>query len=210
MRAVILAAGAVHDYERLHPLVGKPDLVICADGGIAHAAPLGLSPSLILGDFDSADAGLLTKLASRGTPVQRVPVEKDSTDTHLALNEAVSRGATEVLLVGGAGSRLDHTLANILLLPGYATPVTMADGKNIARLLRSGERLVLQGREGEYISLLPLTPTVTGVVAEGVKWPLASATLRWGESLGVSNQFAGPTARVRIDEGALLVVQAWD
>ncbi len=210
MKVVVLAAGTVHAYDRVRRLVGEPDLVICADGGIRHAEPLGLRPGLILGDFDSADLTMLTALQAEGIPVQRVPVEKDQTDTQLALNEAVRRGAAEILLVGGAGSRLDHTLANLLLLPGYTVPITMADGKNVARLLRPGMEMAVHGQPGDYLSLLPLTPVAAGVTVSGVKWPLAQATLRWGESLGVSNQLAGSRAAVSVDDGLLLVIQAWD
>lgn len=163
-----------------------------------------------MGDFDSADPATLSALVHRGTPVVRVPVEKDQTDTHLALEEAVRRGATEIILVGGTGSRLDHTLANVLLLPGVPVPVTMVDGKNIARLLRSGQSLTVAGAAGNLLSLLPLTPEATGVVARQVKWPLENATLRWGESLGVSNQMTGSEAFVAVGGGCLLVVQAWD
>ncbi|MFZ5813871.1 MAG: thiamine diphosphokinase [Bacillota bacterium] len=210
MRVVIFSAGQVYDYERVRRLIGAPDLVICADGGIRHALALGLTPGLILGDFDSADPAVLARLEAAGTPVQRVPVEKDQTDTHLALEEAVRRGAGEILLVGGAGSRLDHTLANLLLLPGVAVPVTLVDGKNIARLLRPGQSLTVAGQPGDFLSLLPLTPAATGVSVSPARWPLQNATLRWGESLGVSNRLAGPEARVSVGEGYLLVIQAWD
>lgn len=210
MRVAIFAAGEIHDYERVRRLIGRPDLVMCADGGIRHAVALGLTPGLILGDFDSADPAMLAGLEQRGLPVIRVPVEKDQTDTHLALDEAVRQGATEIVLVGGAGSRLDHTLANVLLLPGVPVPVTMVDGKNIARLLRPGQSLTVAGEAGEFLSLLPLTPEASGVVARQVKWPLENATLRWGDSLGVSNQLAAEEAYVAVGEGVLLVVQARD
>lgn len=210
MRVAIFAAGQVYDDERVGRLVGSPDLVICADGGIRHAVRLGLRPGLILGDFDSADPAMLAGLTERGIPVERVPVEKDQTDTHLALEEAVRRGATEIVLVGGSGSRLDHTLANVLLMPGVTVPVTLVDGKNIARLLRPGQSLRVAGMAGDFLSLIPLTPEATGVMARQVKWPLENATLRWGESLGVSNQLAGDEAFVAVGDGFLLVVQAWD
>lgn len=210
MRVVIFTAGQVHDYERVRRSIGTPGLVICADGGIRHALVLGFAPDLLLGDFDSADPAMLHEMERRGAPMIRVPVEKDQTDTHLALDEAVRRGADEIVLVGGAGSRLDHTLANVLLLPGLEVPVAMVDGKNIARLLRPGQSLRVDGEGGAYLSLIPLTPEARGVVARGVKWPLEKATLRWGESLGVSNQIVGRAAELALDDGFLLVVQAWD
>ncbi|HWI52980.1 MAG TPA: thiamine diphosphokinase [Symbiobacteriaceae bacterium] len=212
MRAVVLSAGQIASYERVRPFIGTPDLVICADGGIRHALALGLTPTLVMGDFDSAGAELIDDAAARGIPVERVPVEKDETDTHLAMAEAVRRGAREILLLGGTGDRLDHTFANLLLLPGIpaSVAVTVADAKNIIRLLRPGGRMTVKAAGGGYLSLLPLSPEAKGVVAEGVKWPLDGATLRWGESLGISNQIVDDEAFVAVREGFLLVVQAWD
>ncbi|MFZ5823961.1 MAG: thiamine diphosphokinase [Bacillota bacterium] len=210
MKVAIFAAGQVYDHDSAGRLLGQPDLVMCADGGVRHALAMGLTPDLLLGDFDSADPAMIADLEQRGTPVLRVPVEKDQTDTHLALEEAVRRGATEIWLVGASGGRLDHTVANLLLLPGVPVPVTLVDGKNTARLLRPGQSLTVAGEAGDFLSLLPLTPEVTGVVARQVKWPLENATLRWGESLGVSNQMTGPEAHVAVGEGLLLVIQARD
>lgn len=211
MKAVVLSAGQIASYERVRPFIGAPDLVICADGGIRHAMALGLSPTLVLGDFDSAGAELIDQAAVRGIPVERVPVEKDETDTHLAMAEAVRRGAREILLLGGTGDRLDHTFANLLLLPGIpaTVAVSVVDAKNVIRLLRPGGRLTVKATGG-YLSLLPMSPEAKGVVAEGVKWPLDGATLRWGESLGISNQIVDDEAFVAVREGFLLVVQSWD
>ncbi|HWI61718.1 MAG TPA: thiamine diphosphokinase [Symbiobacteriaceae bacterium] len=212
MKAVVLSAGQIADYERVRALAAGAELVICADGGIRHAAALGLTPTLVLGDFDSAGSELIDNAAARGIPVERVPVEKDETDTHLAMEEAVRRGADEIVLLGGTGDRLDHTFSNLLLLPGVPArvSVTVADAKNLIRLLRPGGRTTVPAAPGSYLSLLPLSPEAKGVVAEGVKWPLDGATLRWGQSLGVSNQIVEDEAFIAVREGFLLVVQAWD
>lgn len=212
MRAIILSAGEVADYRRIRELVQpRPDdLILCADGGGAHALALGLQPHLLLGDFDSLPADLRARLAASGAAVEQVPAEKDQTDTHLAIAAALDRGATELVLVGCIGSRLDHTVANLLLLPGLPVPATVVNERNIARVVGPGGSVDLQGRPGETFSLLPLTPAVTGVDAEGCKWPLRGARLTWGMSLGVSNQLGPAGARVRVGDGWLLVIQAWD
>lgn len=212
MRVVLFAAGQVTDYTRIRSFLGEPDLIICADGGVRHAVALDLTPDLVLGDFDSIAPDLLRDVTERGIPILRVPVEKDQTDTELALREAVGRGAREILMVGASGDRLDHTLSNVLLLPGIPSgvQVSLVDDKNLVRLLRPGDAATVAGRPGEYLSLLPLTPEATGVSITGVKWPLADATLRWGESLGVSNQLADAAATVSVRTGLLLVISARD
>lgn len=212
MKVVIIAAGQLHAEERIRPLLHSYDLLICADGGVRHAARLGLVPDLILGDLDSASPELIAEYSGRGIPVRQVPVEKDQTDTHLALDEAIQRGATEILLVAATGDRVDHTLSNLLLMPAVpeSVAVTLADGKNVVRLLRPGASLTVRGDPGEFLSLLPLTPVVTGVTVRGVKWPLNGASLRWGISLGVSNQLVGTAATVSIQTGCLLAISACD
>ena len=212
MRAVIFAAGPIHDYATIRGHLGAPDLVICADGGVRHAMVLELAPDLVLGDFDSAGPSLLAEITAQGIPVQQVPTEKDQTDTHMAVAEAVRRGATEIVLAGATGGRLDHTLSNLLLLPKLPArvQVSVVDEQNLLRLLGPGGRLTIAGLPGEYLSLVPLSPEVKGVVAEGVKWPLDGATLRWGESVGVSNIFVESEAFIAVREGFLLVIQARD
>lgn len=212
MRAAIFSAGQIASYDRVREALRDIDVVLCADGGVRHALALGLKPDLVLGDFDSAGPAMAAELEQTGIPLQRVPAEKDETDTHLALLEAIRRGATEVLLLGATGDRLDHTISNLLLLPAIPSGVSVAvvDAKNVIRVLRPGGRLTVQAAKGAYLSLLPLSPEVKGVVAEGVKWPLDGATLKWGQSVGVSNEIEGDEAFVAVRDGYLLVIQAWD
>lgn len=212
MKAAILAAGQIQDYEAVRLYLADADTVVCADGGAQHARQLGLKPDLLLGDFDSADPLLVQGFAEQEIPVQRFPVEKDKTDTQLALETVLAMGADEIVLTGVTGSRLDHTMTNILLLPALPRDVrvTVVDGKNVLRVLPPGGKMRLLPGGGDFLSLVPLTPVVTGVLAQGVKWPLEGATLRWGESLGVSNVIVTAEARLAIQEGYLLVVQSRD
>lgn len=212
MKALLFAAGPIREPRSVQPWVNGAGLVICADGGLAHALALGLRPDLLIGDFDSIAPALLLEARRLRIPVHQVPAEKDQTDTHLAIEEAIRRGASELILVGGTGGRLDHTLCNLLLMPGLAhqVSITIVDDQNIVRLLRPGGRLFVQGAPGDLLSLLPLSPEVKGVVAEGVKWPLDGATLRWGSSLGVSNQLESGEAFLAVREGYLLVISAHD
>jgi thiamine pyrophosphokinase len=181
-------------------------------GSGAHAMALGLTPDLVLGDFDSAGPAALAELAARGIPVHKVPTEKDETDTELAILEAIRRGATAITLVGMTGGRIDHTLTNLLLLPGIPgnVEVRIIDASAVIRLIRPGEQLSLPAEENAYLSLLPLSPEVRGIVAEGVQWPLDGETLRWGQSRGVSNRITAPEAFLTVREGYLLVIQSWE
>lgn len=211
-RAVIISAGRVQDPERLRArLSPRPDdRVIAADGGVAHALALGLRPDRVVGDFDSLPRERWPEVKRLGAEVVRVPREKDETDTELAIRTALAWGCTEIVLVGGVGSRLDHSLANLFLLASLPPGVRgrLLDERNEIRFLRSGEEIQLPARPGAYLSLVPLTPEVTGVEAAGVRWPLQGARLTWSASLGVSNEFTAPEARIRVGKGCLAVVVA--
>ncbi len=183
--------------------------IICADGGTRHALALGLTPHVIIGDLDSVPGEMVETLAGRGTEILRFPRDKDQTDLELALAYAIERGAEDILLLGLLGGRLDQTLANVFLLalPEWERArLWLADGPDTAYLLRSGDTLTLTGRRGDTVSLLPLTPTVTGVSTQGLRWPLQDATLHFGRTLTVSNELVGRAAEVRVGTGKMLVV----
>lgn len=212
MNAVIFGSGPVEEWGRIRALLGSPDLVLCADGGVRHALALGLTPDLVLGDFDSAGPVVVTEIAARGIPVHKVPTEKDETDTELAILEAIKLGATAITLVGVTGGRLDHTVANLLILPGIPSKVEVRvlDASAVLWLVRPGGRIAVPAHPDTYLSLLPLSPEVRGIVAEGVQWPLDGDTLRWGQTRGVSNRITADEAFIAVREGYLLVIQAWE
>lgn len=209
---MIFGSGAVEEWGRIRSLLGTPEIVLCADGGVRHALALGLTPDLVLGDFDSAGPVVVAEIAARGIPVHKVPTEKDETDTELAIQEAIRLGATAITLVGVTGGRLDHTVANLLLLPGVPSKVEVRvlDASAVLWLLRPGGRIAVPAQPDTYLSLLPLSPEVRGVVAEGVQWPLDGDTLRWGQTRGVSNRITAEEAFIAVREGYLLVIQAWE
>lgn len=210
MRAIILAGGPDVDERQLRETVRADDLVVVADGGLAHAVSLGLRPGAVLGDFDSATAGDVAAAERLGWSLTRVPREKDETDTELAVNWALSRGATEILLFGATGGRLDHTLANAMLLASLATagiPATMVDCRHEVRAMAGGS-LELPAAAGAYLSLIPLSAEVTGVTVSGAKYPLTNATLKFGKSLPVSNEFTGRPVQISAEAGLMLIITA--
>ena len=120
-------------------------------------------------------------------------------------------GAREIFLLGATGSRLDHSLANLYLLYKAARlgiKLSLVDRINQVWLVEG--KIRLRGTRGQYLSLLPLSPQVTGVTTRGLKYPLDGATLVWGSSWGISNEFLGGEAEVTLDEGLLLVIQIWE
>lgn len=210
MRAVIVANGPTVDCGQLKAMIRDGDLLVVADGGLAHVLALGLRPAGVFGDFDSATARDLADAERRGWSLTRVPREKDETDTELALNWALGRGASEIVLVGVTGGRLDHTLANVMTLVPLAVagiPAVIVDGRHEVRAMVGGN-LTLTGDPGVYLSLVPITPEVTGVTIAGAKYPLRDATLLIGKTLAVSNEFLDTNVSISVAGGTLLVISA--
>lgn len=211
MRIVVVASGEPVAADAAW--LDRADLVVAADGGAAWLDRVGHRPDLLVGDLDSADPALVERLARDGTAVERHPADKDASDTELAIAAARERGATEIVVVGALGGiRLDHELANLLLLADAGVtgdvPLRIVRGGTTVRHLGGGGRLTLDGGAGRTVSLLPLGGDAIGVTTHGLRWPLVGATLRVGRSRGLSNEVVAAPASVSLERGALLVVEA--
>src|SRR5262245_33020850 len=112
-RFVILLGGELQPSPRLaRELPGAR--VIAADSGMRHAAALGVTPELWTGDFDSVPERLLAEWPD--TPREIFPSGKDKTDGELAVDAALKRGATSLLLAGAfGGARGDHAYLHLAL-----------------------------------------------------------------------------------------------
>jgi thiamine pyrophosphokinase len=159
--------------------------------------------------MDSLDARVRERLRQQECRLVLQPAEKDKTDLELALHLAVEEGATEIVLLGALGGRLDQLLANILLLtlPELAgASVKLVGGEQEAFVIRGGARAAVEGQVGDILSLIPLNGDASGVYTQGLKWPLSGDTLFAGPARGVSNVVVSLPVRIRVEKGLLLVV----
>ena len=210
----IRAGGAVE--RALHGWNGQAAdgtvLVVAADGGALKAEILGLYPQVVVGDGDSLSAAHISELRDAGVEVMVHPAAKDESDTELAVTEALARGATSLAVLGTfGGARLEHSIANLLLLtlPSLVgIDVALVDGPSTLRVIGvSGEgELRLSGAPADFVSLLPISETVEGVQTSGLLYPLADATLQQGPARGLSNELVEAEAWVRTRRGRLAVV----
>jgi thiamine pyrophosphokinase len=185
---------------------------IAADGGLHHAERAGREVDVIVGDLDSVHPAGLDRAIAGGTEVLRHPAEKDATDLALALDLVLERWdgttAPEVLVVGGHGGRVDHLLANLLLLASerYAG-LRIGAWLGMDRVDVVRDTIVIGGSIGATVSLLAAHGPASGVSTRGLRFPLTEATLGPGSSLGVSNELAADEATITIGSGVLLVVR---
>lgn len=204
---VVVAGGEPpHPYAALAVPLGAT--VIAADGGLAHAQALGLEVTVAVGDFDSAPPESVRSAESAGVWLERHPAAKDATDLELALDAALARSPSRIVVLAGVGDRLDHLLAALLLLGSAKWAGIEVDAEIDAAHVHvvRGER-ELAGRAGELVSLLALHGPAEGVRTEGLVYELRGETLAPGSSRGVSNVFANDVARVSVEHGVVLAVR---
>jgi thiamine pyrophosphokinase len=183
-------------------------VVIAADSGIDRARRLGLPVTVAIGDFDSVDPAALAAVTDAGAVVERHPEAKDATDLELALDAALARGPERVVVIGGHGGRLDHFLANAMLLAARTYEgVEVVAQMGPARVTVVHRAAKLHGRRGDLVTLVPVHGTATGVRTDGLLYALADEDLAGGSTRGVSNELTGTTASVSVRDGTLLAVQ---
>lgn len=200
----------------LHPSYIKEitddDFIIGADRGALYLVEHNVTPDIAVGDFDSVTSQEMDHILSYSKEVITCDaVNKDLTDTELAMDMAINCSPNEIILIGALGTRLDHSLANVhMLLRGieHHISTSILDTNNYVTLTDSTYKV--HDRGYTYVSLLPLTPIVTGINLKGFMYPLHNAVLKIGQSLGVSNRLLDKEGLVTIDSGLLLIIQSKD
>lgn len=196
----LFGAGDYGDMPR--PELPPDALVLAVDGGFAQLAHWGLAPDLAVGDFDSLGR------VPAGVPVIRHPAEKDDTDMLLAVREGLARGCERFFLYGGLGARLDHTVGNLHILAFLAGQgregFLLGEGTAVTAVC--GGALAFSPQHTGTLSVFAWGGAARGVTLAGVRYPLEDAELTCDFPLGVSNEFLGRQAVVRVRHGTLLAM----
>ena len=195
---VIFCAGG---FDSLAEPVGTGDFVMAADGGLTHLQRLGLKPHGVLGDFDS--------LGYIPVGAKVFPVEKDDTDSMLAIRRGLELGFRRFVLYGAMdGNRIDHTVANFQVLQFLADRGAtgfLVGLSQIATVVKNGRISFPPATEG-IVSVFCMGADAEGVTIEGLQYPLTDGTLRAEFPLGVSNHFMGEKAEISVKNGSLLII----
>ena len=197
MRAVIIGNGSISDYNRLNSFINENDFIICADGGYNHAKKANIKPDLIIGDFDSSD------MPETDTEIMVYPVRKDFTDGELCVKYANEHGYDEIVMFAMTGSRMDHTLTDMLLLTQCKNGCIIDDNNEIY-LLR--DKLSFCGRKGMTLSIIPINGDLCHLHSEGLEYPLCDDTLCFGESRGNSNVITEDFCEITANGGMGFVI----
>ena len=205
----VLLSGAMTPTDRLAAQIAG-SRVVAADGGMRHAAALGLSPEVWVGDFDSTPQDLFD--AWPDTPREPYPRAKNATDGELAVDMAIARGATSLTVIGAlGGERTDHAVMHLLLALSLAKrrmPTLLTSGDEEAQALLPGTLSVDLPRHALF-SILPFSP-LSGLTIEGALYPLDNAEIEAGSSRTISNVALGPI-KITLSSGrAMLIARPFD
>lgn len=211
MRAVIITNGFIGSGSFVKNSINlKQDFIICADGGSEYAIKVGIIPNVIIGDLDSIKDETAAIFEKKDVPFIKRPHDQDKTDTELAIDYALEKGYKEILLLGGfGGRRIDHTLANVILVTSLAQKgikIKALDEYNELHVCL--DRVEVVGKPGDYLSLIPITFEVSGVSTTGLAYKLHNGTLSFGSTLSISNYFTEDKSEIKIENGILLVIRS--
>ncbi len=208
MKALIISNGDLAGIN-LSEYFYEADMVICADGGARHLYKQNLIPHIIIGDLDSLDIKILEAFHKLRVKFIKYPAHKNKSDTDLAIEFAIDKGATDITLLGVTGSRIDHSMANILILYRLANQninATIVDSHNEVFITK--DILKLKNKKGNFVSIIPLENS--RVTLKGFEYDTHSVDFEFGSTLGISNVVKDKEGIIEIESGICLVIRARD
>lgn len=181
--------------------------IFCIDKGIELCRACEVVPRILTGDFDSAESSAVDWARAKNIPVEKYPVDKDLTDTQLALKRAIEIfGEHVAILTGAFGGRFDHLYSTIFTCAAANQKIFLADEREIIFYLRGGESAEVKFFQMPLaVSLLPITNTCAGVTIKNVRWELDGATLTQNFPYAVSNRVASDKISVGVESGTLAI-----
>ncbi len=204
MTALIVGNGC--DVEKSYIESLNIEYIICADGGLEKVKKLGFIPNLILGDFDSVDPKVLEEYKNLNIETVTYPSEKDYTDMELAISHAVKIGFKEIILIGASGTRLDHTVANMLLIERYykkGINIKILDNNNSIQVVTNS--ITIPFKNNHYVSVIPISENIEGLTLKGFKYPLNNVNVDRGSTLCISNELIENEGVIQINKGSAFV-----
>lgn len=205
-KCIIISGAPESNLDYMLSYISENCFVIAADSGYLKLNTLKVEPDLLIGDFDSS------KNPSVKCEKIILPSEKNDTDTLFCVKEAINRGFNDITILGGIGSRVDHTYSNILC-SSYAlyngAELCIINNKNKIFAFRG--KCTLKKSDGyKFFSLFSFGGKSCGITVKGAKYPLNNADLKPFSSLGQSNEFINNVVNIEVKEGTLLVILSND
>jgi len=194
------------------------DIYIAADSGIKTAKKLNIKPDVLIGDFDSFDLSDLSelielKLEDNNIKIIKYPEEKDDTDLMLAVKYSLELNYKNIIIIGGLDGRTDHTIANIFYLKyikNHGASGYITNGYNKISYLKNSSVKIYKNHK--YISVIPVSSEINGVILRNFKYSLENATVKSEEPFTVCNEISKDSehGEIIISDGEALICECDD
>lgn len=211
MKVLVVTGGNPPRLELLYEYSKKSDLIIGADKGCDFLYKGKVKPDYILGDFDSVQKETLKYFEDLGIKENKYKKEKDDTDTKIAIDLAITKGAKEIYILGATGTRIDHVLSNLgLMLLGlkHSVKVEIIDDYN--RIFLTDKNLNIKGNKGDIVSFHAYSEMVENLSIKGAKYELSNYNLSLGDGITTSNEFLDKEIEITFDKGKLIIFYSKD
>lgn len=208
-KALVIGAGSIVNPDKYKHTISGFDFIICADGGYDNAKVLNLKPDLLVGDFDSIDHDTMENLPENLRVIE-YPSDKDMSDLEIALDYLVDNNFKEATVIGGTGSRLDHSISNIMMIFKYANKdleLTYSDEKNIITRIRTTMSFE---KDNYFYSLIPISTQGIVVSLNGFYYDLIEQQINFGSTLGISNYIVEKKSTLELHSGVGLLIKSID
>jgi len=206
MTALIMANGEYGDTDWYRLRLQNFDYIICADGGTNWANKFEITPNMIVGDMDSIKEEVHIKMENKKVKFNKFSSDKDFTDTYLAMDILYRKGFKDITIWGGTGSRIDHSLANILSAASFVNcGVNIQFESPMLTVYFVNYELIIHGNIGDTVSILALGEKACGVSLSGFKYQLEKATLDVYKPIGISNVISDTKSLIKVESGLLSV-----
>ena len=214
MKVCIILNGEIKDYCKTKEIIIREnyDYVIGADGGCNHLYKMNITPDYVIGDLDSINNDLIDYYKSKNVIFKTYPSRKDETDSEICIYLAKELNSNEIDFYGALGGRIDHTLANIGLMHYVREmniiPRIITSEEEIAII--KNEELILQGKKGDTVSIIPIMTDANNVTLKKLEYPLNNAKMGYLSSLGISNVMLENECSIKIEDGYALIIRNYN
>lgn len=212
MNTCLMVTGGDADINQLNQIYSdyEFDYILGVDKGMDVLYEANIIPNALLGDFDSCNQNVLDFFKKKGVMWKSYPSKKDLTDTHIAFEHLATLLISNVIVLGGIGTRMDHTLSTIMVSSKYVENYNITIINKFNRLHIVNKQIIIKKSEYNYLSVIPLTEIVSGVTITGVAYPVNNITFSRMDSYGISNELVEEEAIIQITNGVLLVIESRD
>ena len=206
-KEILFIGGGKFPSEKYFLQLAENRKIFCIDRGIELCRKLNILPKILIGDFDSANKNSLDWAKKNKIPIERHPVEKDFTDTQLAINFAErSEKNFSAVMTGVFGGRTDHLFSNIFICANSTKKFFLADDREIIFYLRGGESAEIHFEKKPLsVSLLPMSEICEGVTTKNLHWELENSTLQQNFPNAVSNRIESDKIKISVESGTLAI-----